>query len=53
MTIRRQDEDGIELEIPNTRDNLAATFELLNTRYSVEDISVEDPNLEEIIRTFY
>lgn len=53
MTINSQDSDGIELEIPNTRENLAATFELLNTQYKVEDISVEDPDLEEIIRTFY
>lgn len=53
MTLKSQDADGIELEIPNTRENLAATFELLNTKYKVEDISVEDPDLEEIIRTFY
>ena len=53
MTINLQNADGIELEIPNNRENLAATFELLNTEYKVEDISVEDPDLEEIIRTFY
>lgn len=53
MSIKKQDSDGIELEIPNTRENLAATFELLNTKYKVEDISVEDPDLEEVIRTFY
>ena len=53
MTLKKQDSDGIELEIPNTRENLATTFELLNTKYIVEDISVEDPDLEEIIRTFY
>ncbi len=53
MTIKSKDSDGIELEIPNNRENLAATFELLNTEYKVEDISVEDPDLEEIIRTFY
>lgn len=53
MTVNAQDSDGIELEIPNTRENLAATFELLNTKYAVEDISVEDSDLEEIIRTFY
>lgn len=54
MTMKSQENaDGIELEIPNTRENLAATFELLNTEYKVEDISVEDPDLEEIIRTFY
>ncbi|MDD5376841.1 MAG: ATP-binding cassette domain-containing protein [Candidatus Gracilibacteria bacterium] len=53
MIIKQQDTNGVEIEIPNTRENLAATFELLNTQYKVEDISVEDPDLEEIIRTFY
>lgn len=53
MVIRTQSADGVELEIPNNRENLAATFDLLNTKYKVEDISVEDPDLEEIIRTFY
>lgn len=53
MKIKKQKWDFIEFEIPNSKENLAKTFELLTNNYEVEDITIEDPDIEEIIKEFY
>jgi len=41
------------MEIPNSKECLNETFTLLNTEYKIEDISIENPAIEEIIKEFY
>ena len=53
MTIKRKELDYIEFEIPNTKENLQKTFEMVTGNYDVEDIEIKDPTIEEIIKEFY
>ena len=53
MKILKQKDTFIEFEIPNSKENLEKTFELLTTGYNVEDITIEDPPIEDIIKEFY
>ncbi|EKD44689.1 MAG: hypothetical protein ACD_71C00043G0001, partial [uncultured bacterium (gcode 4)] len=53
MKILKQKGTFIEFEIPNSKENLEKTFELLTTGYNVEDITIEDPPIEDIIKEFY
>lgn len=53
MDIKKVKDTFVEFEIPNNKDNLSATFELLTNNYEVEDITIEDPDIEEIIKEFY
>ncbi|EKE29839.1 MAG: hypothetical protein ACD_2C00088G0004 [uncultured bacterium (gcode 4)] len=53
MKIKKIKDSFVEFEIPNSKDNLAKTFELLTRDYEVEDITIEDPDIEEIIKEFY
>ncbi len=53
MTIIKQELDYVELEIPNTKENLQKTFEMVTGNYDVDDIEIKDPSIEEIIKEFY
>ncbi|EKE28438.1 MAG: hypothetical protein ACD_3C00058G0004 [uncultured bacterium (gcode 4)] len=53
MKIKKTKDTFVEFEIPNSKENLAKTFELLTNDYEVEDITIEDPDIEEIIKEFY
>lgn len=53
MKINKIKDTFVEFEIPNSKDNLSKTFELLTHDYEVEDITIEDPDIEEIIKEFY
>ncbi|MDD3119971.1 MAG: DUF4162 domain-containing protein [Candidatus Gracilibacteria bacterium] len=53
MTIIESKENFIKMEIPNSKECLNETFTLLNTEYKIEDISIENPTIEEIIKEFY
>ncbi|MDD2486815.1 MAG: ATP-binding cassette domain-containing protein [Candidatus Gracilibacteria bacterium] len=53
MKMKKEKGDFVEFEIPNTKENLAKTFEILTGDYAVEDITIEDPDIEDIIREFY
>lgn len=53
MEIMKQKDTFVEFEIPNTKENLSQTFDLLTNQYEVEDITIEDPSIEEIIKEFY
>lgn len=53
MTILKEKWSFVEFEIPNTKENLSKTFELLTEKYALEDISIEDPKIEDIIKEFY
>lgn len=53
MKIKNKEMDYVEFEIPNTKENIAKTFDLIMNKYDVEDIEISDPNIEDIIREFY
>jgi ABC-type uncharacterized transport system ATPase subunit len=53
MKIKKTKDTFVEFEIPNSKENLAKTFELLTGKYEVEDITIEDPDIEDIIKEFY
>ncbi len=53
MKLKKQKWDFIEFEIPNNKENLAKTFTLLTDKYEIEDVTIEDPKIEEIIKQFY
>lgn len=53
MDIKKTKDAFIEFKIPNSKENLSKTFELLTSKYEVEDITIEDPDIEEIIKEFY
>lgn len=53
MHITKQELDYIEFEIPNTKENLQKTFEMITTNYDIDDIEIKDPSIEEIIKEFY
>jgi ABC-type uncharacterized transport system ATPase subunit len=53
MHITKQELDYIEFEIPNTKENLQKTFEMITTNYDIDDIEIKDPTIEEIIKEFY
>lgn len=53
MDMKKKEMDYITFEIPNNKNNLQKTFELLTTKYEVEDIEIKDPNIETIIKEFY
>ena len=53
MTIIKQELDYVEFEIPNTKENLQKTFEMVTGNYDVDDIEIKDPSIEEIIKEFY
>ena len=53
MVIIKQELDYVELEIPNTKENLQKTFEMVTGHYDVDDIEIKDPSIEEIIKEFY
>ena len=53
MKINKAKDAFVEFEIPNSKENLSKTFELLTKKYEVEDITIEDPDIEEIIKEFY
>jgi ABC-2 type transport system ATP-binding protein len=43
----------LELEIPNNKENLKEIFNILNNNYHYDDITITEPSMEEIIKTFY
>ena len=43
----------IKIEIPNSKEKLTEIFDVLNNNYPYEDISILEPDMEEIIKTFY
>ncbi len=43
----------IELEIPNDKNTLQNTIEILTNKYHFEDITITEPSMEDIIKTFY
>jgi len=43
----------LELEIPNNKENLKELFDILNSDYPYEDITITEPSMEDIIKTFY
>lgn len=53
MHIVKKEMDYIEFEIPNTKENLQKTFEMITGNYDVDDIEIKDPSIEEIIKEFY
>ena len=53
MHITKQELDYIEFEIPNTKENLQKTFEMITSNYDIDDIEIKDPTIEEIIKEFY
>lgn len=53
MHIIKKELDYIECEIPNTKENLKKTFEMVMANYEVDDIEIKDPSIEEIIKEFY
>lgn len=53
MEMKKKEMDYITFEIPNNKENLQKTFELLTTKYEVEDIEIKDPDIETIIKEFY
>ena len=53
MHITKKELDYVEFEIPNTKENLQKTFEMITKNYDVDDIEIKDPTIEEIIKEFY
>lgn len=53
MQIVKKEMDYVEFEIPNTKENLQKTFEMITGNYDVDDIEIKDPSIEEIIKEFY
>jgi len=53
MHITKKELDYVEFEIPNTKENLQKTFEMITGNYDVDDIEIKDPTIEEIIKEFY
>lgn len=53
MHITKKELDYIEFEIPNTKENMQKTFEMITGNYDVDDIEIKDPTIEEIIKEFY
>ncbi len=53
MNITKKELDYVEFEIPNTKENLQKTFEMVTGNYDVDDIEIKDPTIEEIIKEFY
>lgn len=43
----------LELEVINDNSQLQEIFNILNNNYKYEDISISEPSMEEIIKTFY
>lgn len=43
----------LELEIENTKEILAENLNILTKKYPFEDISITEPDMEDIIKTFY
>lgn len=43
----------LELEIENTKEILSENLEILTKKYPFEDISITEPDMEDIIKTFY
>ena len=43
----------LSLEIENKKEQINSTLEFLNNSVDFEDISIKEPSLEEIIKTFY
>lgn len=53
INILNKNDSFIEFEIPNKKDILQDIFSQLISNYDIEDISISDPNIEEIIKQFY
>lgn len=53
MHIIKKEMDYIKFEIPNTKENLQKTFEIITGNYDVDDIEIKDPSIEQIIKEFY
>lgn len=53
VKILKQDGNYIELEIPNHKEKLKEIFDVLNKNYPFEDINITEPDMEDIIKTFY
>jgi ABC-2 type transport system ATP-binding protein len=43
----------LEFEIQNNKEELSRILSILTTKYPFEDISITEPDMEEIIKTFY
>jgi len=43
----------LELEIKNDKEELTKMLEILSKKYPFEDISITEPDMEDIIKTFY
>lgn len=53
VKILKNDKNYLELEIPNTKNALSQILQLLTEKYPFEDISITEPDMEEIIKSFY
>mgnify|MGYP002347766221 CR=1 FL=1 len=53
METIKEEDDYIEFKIPNSKEYSQKTFELLNSKYDIEDIIIENPNIEDVIKQFY
>lgn len=53
VTVLKQGKFGVSLEVDTTRRNIRSVLEELIKSYSIVDINVEDPSLEEIIQNIY
>ena len=53
MQIINRESNYVEIQIPNDKDSLNQTFELINTGYEIEDIVIENPSIEDVIKQFY
>lgn len=53
VKIIKNDKNYLEFEIQNTKEILGETLQILTKKYPFEDISITEPDMEDIIKTFY
>ena len=53
IKILKNEWNYMEIEIPNDKKKLKEIFDILNKDYSYEDITITEPSMEDIIKTFY
>jgi len=53
IKITKQYENYLEFEIENKKELVQKTISEILAKYKVEDFSVQEPDIEEIIRQFY
>lgn len=51
--LKSKEGDRYSIEIPNSSESVKNALERIYASGEIEDFSIEEPQLEEIIRTFY